>query len=103
MNRMGRIYETFGGPTTASGGDSPHRGIRCARNPRVFGAVVYGEDTEESYLDILVDPTPETSIFDIGEIRYQLRTLLGVSVDVLTPQALHIRLRDQILSEALPV
>jgi hypothetical protein len=76
---------------------------RCARNPRIFGAVVYGEDTEESYLDILVDPTPETSIFDIGEIRYQLRTLLGVSVDVLTPQALHIRLRDQILSEALPV
>jgi hypothetical protein len=76
---------------------------RCARNPRVFGAVVYGEDTEESYLDILVDPTPEMSIFDVGEIRYQLRTLLGVSVDVLTPQALHIRLRNQILSEALPV
>jgi len=72
-------------------------------NPRVFGSVLHGEDTEESDLDILVDPTPETSIFDIGEIRYQLRTLLGVSVDVLTPQALHIRLRDQVIAEALPV
>jgi hypothetical protein len=54
-------------------------------------------------LDILVDPTPGTSIFYIGEIRYQLRTLLGVSVDVLTPQALHIGLRDQVIAEALPV
>lgn len=60
-------------------------------------------DTEESDLDILVDPTPETSIFDIGEIRYQLRTLLGVSVDVLTPRALHERLREQVLSEAQPI
>ena len=76
---------------------------RRARNPRIFGSVLHGEDTEHSDLDILVDPTPETSIFDIGEIRYQLRTLLGVPVDVLTPRALHVRLRDQVVSEALPV
>ena len=76
---------------------------RRAKNPRVFGSVLYGEDTEQSDLDILVDPTPETSIFDIGEIRYQLRTLLGVSVDVLTPCALHIRLRDRVVSEAQPI
>ena len=76
---------------------------RRAKNPRVFGSVLHGEDTEQSDLDILVDPTPETSIFDIGEIRYQLRTLLGVPVDVLTPRALHTRLRDQVVSEAQPI
>ena len=76
---------------------------RHAKNPRVFGSVIHGKDTEESDLDILVDPTPETSMFDIGEIRYQLRKLLGVSVDVLTPLALHTRLRDQVVSEAQPV
>jgi hypothetical protein len=74
-----------------------------ASNPRVFGSVLRGDDTELSDLDILVDPTPETSIFDIGEIRYQLRTLLGVPVDVLTPRALHARLRNQVVSEAVPV
>jgi predicted nucleotidyltransferase len=74
-----------------------------ASNPRVFGSVRRGDDTELSDLDILVDPTPETSIFDIGEIRYQLRTLLGVPVDVLTPRALHARLRNQVVSEAVPV
>ncbi len=76
---------------------------RRSKNPRVFGSVLHWEDTEESNLDILIDPTPETSIFDIGEIRYQLRMLLGVSVDVLTPRALHTRLRDQVVSEAQPI
>jgi hypothetical protein len=74
-----------------------------AKNPRVFGSVIHGNDTEESDLDILIDPTSATSMFDIGEIRYQLRELLGVSVDVLTPRALHTRLRDQVISEARPV
>lgn len=76
---------------------------RHATNPRVFGSVLRGEDTEDSDLDILVDPTPETSIFDIGEIRYQLRSLLGVQVDVLTPLALHARMREQVISEAQAV
>ena len=73
---------------------------RRAKNPRVFGSVLHGEDTEQSDLDILVDPTPETSISDIGEIRCRLRTLLGVPVDVLTPQTLYFRLRDRVISEA---
>ncbi len=76
---------------------------RHARNPRVFGSVLYGEDAEGSDLDILVDPTPETSIFDIGEIRYQLRALLGVSVDVLTPNGLHERMRERVTAEAKPI
>ncbi|AHE98496.1 nucleotidyltransferase family protein [Thioalkalivibrio paradoxus] len=59
-----------------------------ARNPRVFGSVLLGEDIEASDLDILADPTEETSLFDIGAIRVELSDLLGVAVDVLTPDAL---------------
>ena len=40
-----------------------------ARNPRVFGSVLLGEDTEGSDLDILVDPTEETSLFDTLQER----------------------------------
>jgi predicted nucleotidyltransferase len=76
---------------------------RRATNPRVFGSVLHGEDTEESDLDLLVDPTPETSLFDIGAIRRQLRNLLGVPVDVVTPDGLHERLRDRIIAEARPI
>jgi predicted nucleotidyltransferase len=59
-----------------------------ARNARVFGSVVHGKDTEQSDLDVLIDPTPETTLLDIGAIRHELLQLLGVPVDVLTPRAL---------------
>jgi len=40
-----------------------------ARNARVFGSALHGDDQEGSDLDILIDPTPETTLFDIGAIH----------------------------------
>jgi hypothetical protein len=74
-----------------------------ALNARVFGSVLRGEDTDDSDLDLLVEPTQETTLMDIGAIRYELRKLLGIPVDVLTPKALPDSFREQILSEAMPV
>lgn len=74
-----------------------------AQNARVFGSVVHGSDTDESDLDILIDPTSDTTLFDIGAIRYKLRNLLGVPVDVLTPNALPDSFRQTVLNEAVPV
>lgn len=74
-----------------------------ASNPRVFGSVVHGEDTEDSDLDILVDPTSETTLFDIGAIRHEPLQLLGMPVDVLTPRALPEKFRATVLAEARPV
>lgn len=70
---------------------------------RVFGSVLRGEDTEDSDLDLLVEPTPETTLMDIGAIRYELRKLLDIPVDVLTPKSLPDSFRDQILAEAVLV
>ena len=74
-----------------------------ATNPRVFGSVVHGEDTDDSDLDILIDPTPDTTLFDIGAIRHELLQLLGMPVDVLTPKALPQKFRAAVLAEARPV
>ena len=74
-----------------------------ALNVRVFGSVLRGEDTDDSDLDLLVEPTPETTLMDIGAIRYELHKLLGVPVDVLTPNALPESFRAQVLSEAILV
>jgi hypothetical protein len=52
-----------------------------ASNARVFGSAMRGEDSEHSDLDILIDPTAETTLFDIGAIRRELRELLGVTAD----------------------
>jgi predicted nucleotidyltransferase len=74
-----------------------------ASNPRVFGSVAHGNDTDASDLDLLIDPSPETSLFDIGAIRHELLQLLGVRVDVLTPKAIPERFRAAVLAEAVPV
>jgi predicted nucleotidyltransferase len=74
-----------------------------AVNARVFGSVLHGEDTEESDLDILVDPEPGMTLLNIGSIRRQLAQLLGVSVDVLTPNALPEKFREVVVAEAVPI
>ena len=81
-----------------------HRG----RNARVFGSVLHGSDTDgrdtdDSDLDLLIDPTPDTTLFDIGAIRHELIKLLGVRVDVLTPNALPDKFRATVLAETRPV
>ncbi|MBS0508635.1 MAG: nucleotidyltransferase family protein [Proteobacteria bacterium] len=74
-----------------------------ARNARVFGSVMRGLDTDTSDLDILIDPTPETTLMDVAAIQVELQRLLGVSVDVLTPRALPDKFRSVVLAEAVPV
>jgi predicted nucleotidyltransferase len=64
-----------------------------ARNARVFGSVVAGDDVEGSDLDLLIDPTPETSLMDVAAIQ----------VDVLTPNALPASFRQTVLQQAVPV
>jgi len=74
-----------------------------AGNPRVFGSVASGDDHDGSDIDILVDPAPDMTLLDLGAIRYELRALLGVDVDVLTPKSLPLKFRQRVLSEAVPV
>lgn len=71
-----------------------------ALNARVFGSVLHGDDTDGSDLDLLVDPTADTSLLDIARIQSHLQKLLGVPVDVLTPKALPDNFRAKVLAEA---
>lgn len=72
-------------------------------NVHVFGSAARGDDLENSDLDLLVEPTAETTLFDIGAIRFELKQLLGVDVDVLTPNALPDKFRAQVMRDARPV
>lgn len=74
-----------------------------AVNARVFGSVLHGDDTDSSDLDLLVDPTLETTLMDIAKIQNKLQDLLGIPVDVLTPRALPEQFRSQVLNEARPL
>jgi predicted nucleotidyltransferase len=72
-------------------------------NPRVFGSVLYGTDQDGSDLDLLVDALPGLTLFDLGGLQEELRDILGVDVDVLTPGDLPPKFRAKVLAEAQPV
>jgi predicted nucleotidyltransferase len=75
-----------------------------AKNPRVFGSALRGDDTSESDLDLLVDPIEgRTTLTSLVRIKREIEALTGVPTDVLTPMALHERFRNTILAEAAPV
>ena len=74
-----------------------------ARNPRVFGSVLHDGNTDNSDLDLLVDPMQETTLFNLGALQVELEQLLGISVDILTPGDLPMKFRDHVLKEAVPV
>jgi uncharacterized protein len=72
-------------------------------NPRIFGSVAHGSDTDGSDLDILVDALPGATLFDLGGLYEELVELLGVPVDLRTPQDLSPKFRERVVLEAVPL
>jgi predicted nucleotidyltransferase len=71
--------------------------------PRVFGSVVSGTDTDDSDLDLLVDPGQSTSLLTIAGLKIDAEKLLGVPVSVLTPNGLPPKFRNDVLRQAQPL
>lgn len=76
---------------------------RGASNVRIFGSVVRGEERKNSDVDFLVDFTPETSLLTHAGLVVDLQKLLGRKVDVVPAKALKLRIKDRVLSEAVPL
>lgn len=76
---------------------------RRTANPRIFGSVLHGTDTEDSDIDILVDALPGATLFDLGGLQEELKEKLGVPVQIVTPEELHRFFKDKVLAEARPV
>jgi predicted nucleotidyltransferase len=74
-----------------------HHGLE---RPRVFGSVLTGTDTEQSDLDLLVDPAESTSLLTLAAFQIEAEKLLGVPVSVLTPNALPLKFRNSVLQQA---
>ena len=72
-------------------------------NPRIFGSVLHGTDRDGSDLDLLVDALPGATLLDLGGLQEELKSLLGVDVDLLTPGDLPLKFRAKVLAEAQPV
>lgn len=73
-----------------------------ARNPRVFGSVARGEDTDASDLDLLID-LPRPSYVLLAQIGAELTEALGADVDVTTASLLRPEIQERALAEAVPL
>ena len=58
------------------------------KNARFFGSTSRRDDREGGDLDILVEPTEVTTLFDLAGLKLELEALLGVRVDIATPGVL---------------
>lgn len=67
----------------------------------LFGSVVRREDKANSDIDFLVEFDEGRSLFDLIQLKHELEELLQKPVDVVTKNALHQRIREQIISEAV--
>jgi predicted nucleotidyltransferase/DNA-binding XRE family transcriptional regulator len=70
---------------------------------RAFGSLARGEATAESDVDLLVDLKPRHTLLDLAAFRREAAGILDLPVDVATVDMLKERLRDEVLSEALPL
>jgi len=75
-----------------------------ASNVRVFGSVARGEATPQSDIDLLVDQDwTQLSGWGGMELIIALEDLLGCHVDVATVEELKPRIRQRVLTEAVPL
>lgn len=75
--------------------------VRGARRVRVFGSRARGDARPDSDVDILVELERGRSALALGGLLMDLQELLGKKVEVVTPAALHPRIREKILQQAI--
>jgi predicted nucleotidyltransferase len=71
----------------------------------VFGSVATGTASPTSDVDVIVDYDPASGfdLIDLSGVYLRLSKRLGVSVDVVTRDNIHRRIRDKVLKEAVRV
>ncbi|ALC15497.1 putative nucleotidyltransferase [Desulfuromonas soudanensis] len=74
---------------------------RGAHRIQLFGSMAKNKGGPTSDVDFLVEMEPGKSAFALGGLLMDLQDLLGRRVDVVTPAALHPRIREQVLREAV--
>lgn len=74
-----------------------------AKNVSIFGSYARGDEKSNSDIDIIVEFEPGRTLFDLVRLERELKEKLEIDVDVVTPNSLHPRLRENVLEEMVPV
>jgi len=70
---------------------------------KLFGSAARMQDQEKSDVDFLVSLEDDRSLFDLIRFKHDVEDILHRDVDVVTENAIHHSIRDEILNEARPL
>lgn len=71
--------------------------------PGIFGSYVRGEQKEDSDLDVLVEFSKTSDLFEFIGLKQELSDMLGVKVDLVMKNALKPTIGERILEEVVQV
>lgn len=69
----------------------------------LFGSYLHGDSSNKSDLDFLVDFSKRKGLFDFIRTQSEIEKFFGKPVDLVTKNALSPYMKDQVLSEAIPI
>ncbi len=72
-------------------------------NIRVFGSMAKNKANQNSDVDFLVEIEEGKTGFALGGFLMDVSELLHRKIDVVTENALHKRIHDKVLQEAVPI
>jgi predicted nucleotidyltransferase/predicted XRE-type DNA-binding protein len=72
-------------------------------NPRVFGSVARGEDSEDSDIDLLVDLPEGFGLLSLTRLEGKVAAVLDSPVDIVPASALRVNVSESALSDAVPL
>ncbi len=72
-------------------------------NLGIFGSVARGENTDTSDIDILVSFSKPVGMFKFIRLEDHLSKIFGRKVDLVTPRALKLLVKDEVLKDIVYV
>ncbi len=75
-----------------------HGAVRAS----LFGSFARGDARPDSDLDVLVELETGRSLLDLVRLERELKDVLGLQVDVVTPKSLHPLILERVMAERKP-
>jgi len=69
----------------------------------LFGSFASGEQNKKSDVDILVKMPRGSSLFELVDLRFELKDKLKRDVDLVTYESVHPRLKDKIMASSTSI
>ena len=69
----------------------------------MFGSLARGQELPGSDIDLLAELEPGRTLLDLAAFRREAQGILGMPVDVATPDMLKDRIRAEVQAEAAPL